>query len=224
MRQDNLSVFQKKFILLEFARELIKHSVQGEISELRNILDERHKIERLKPEKIKKATQDLEKSIMSLRGIPSGNLTEGIGGSIKMRIEKHPRKIQAGKSFQPMIIPKEMLPPRFQYLKPTPTKIEIDLGKLNPLINDPLVRDIECPGANQKIIVDGMMGRKKTGIALTRDEIEEIIEKFSENAKIPVQEGFFKVVVGKLILSAIVSYLITSKFTIRKMVYNPGFK
>ena len=65
---------------------------------------------------------------------------------------------------------------------------------------------------------------KKKPIKKSKEEIEEIIKKFSETAKIPVHEGVFKVVVGKLIFSAVISNIIGSKFIIRKMVYNPGLK
>ena len=66
------------------------------------------------------------------------------------------------------------------------------------------------------------MGTKKTNIILSREEVDQIIKKFSETTKIPIQEGIFKVVVGKLILSAIISEVIGSKFIIKKMMYAPN--
>ena len=63
----------------------------------------------------------------------------------------------------------------------------------------------------------GRMGRKKTGTVLSKEEIDEVIKTFSEAAKIPISEGIFKVVFGKLILSAILSDVIGSKFIIKKM-------
>jgi len=68
------------------------------------------------------------------------------------------------------------------------------------------------------------MGTKRTNIILNKEEIDQIIKKFSETAKIPLYEGIFRVVVGKLILSAIISDVIGSKFIIKKMMYSPGFK
>lgn len=109
------------------------------------------------------------------------------------------------------------LPATVQYIKPIPNRREIDLGKLNPLIKDPLVKVIECNGSNEKIIVMGIMGRKPTPITLNEEDIEDVIYTFSENSRIPVHEGIFKAVVGNLIISALVSEVIESKFIIRKV-------
>jgi len=119
-----------------------------------------------------------------------------------------------------LLIPEPKLPPNLQYLKPTPTDTYIELGKLNPLTKDPAVKIIECHGPDEKIIVKGTMGTKPTNIILSKDEIDDIIKKFSESAKIPVQEGVFNVAVGKFILSAITSRIIGSKFIIEKMIVN----
>jgi hypothetical protein len=114
-------------------------------------------------------------------------------------------------------IPEPRLPPHIQYLKPTPIKKSIDLGKLNPLINDRFVKTIECHGPGENIIVKGSMGTKKTGIILSKEEIEDIIQRFSKETKIPVQEGIYKVVSGILIFLAIISEVTDKKFTINKM-------
>jgi hypothetical protein len=109
------------------------------------------------------------------------------------------------------------LPPRLQNIYPSPTSRDIDIGKLNPLVRDPAIKIIECNGPDEKIIVRGSMGVKPTGISLTRGEIDDIIDKFSEEAKIPVTEGIFNVAVGKLILTAIISEVVSPKFVIKKM-------
>ncbi|MEM3116585.1 MAG: hypothetical protein QXD63_01470 [Candidatus Pacearchaeota archaeon] len=116
-----------------------------------------------------------------------------------------------------MRIPEIKLPETLTHLRPVPTSQYIDLGKLNPLINDPIVKKIECDGPNEKIIVEGLMGRKYTKITLTKEEINEIIEKFSEASKIPIIEGIFRVVFGKIIFTAIISNLTDPKFIITKM-------
>lgn len=122
-------------------------------------------------------------------------------------------------------IPRTRLPPHLQYLKPSPTKnLELDFPKLDPLIKDPMVREVECNGADKEILVRGVMGVKKTNILLTKEEIDEIIQKFSQVSKIPVHDGLFKVVVGRFIFSAIVSKVAGSRFIIKKMVYDPLFR
>lgn len=242
-QKSKFNELQKKFILLQFTKELIKHSTEGEVFELKNILEKESKERgrKIKKQKLGILTtspnlgQSEEKELIETKRItPEEEIKlelKDFSSSIyrpnesKIIDKFKPLRPQIKKmSLSPMIIPKSRLPPRFQYLKPTSTNLEIDLGKLNPLIKDPLVKDIECPGANQNIIVSGMMGRKKTDIVLSREEIEQIIKKFSETTKIPVHEGIFKVVFGKLIFSAIISNIISSKFIIKKIVYNPGFE
>jgi hypothetical protein len=68
------------------------------------------------------------------------------------------------------------------------------------------------------------MGAKPTSIVLGKEEINSIIKTFSDIAKIPLHEGVYRVVAGRLILSAIISDVIGSKFMIKKMLYAPTFQ
>ncbi len=121
------------------------------------------------------------------------------------------------KPLMPLRIPDQPLPYHLQYLQPYPTSVQIDLGKLEPLGQDPNVKTIECNGPDEQIIVKGTMGTKPTNFILNKEEIDELLQRFSEVAKIPLNEGVHKIVVGKYILSAIVSEIVGSKFIIRKM-------
>ena len=204
-QKSELNNSQKKFILLQFTKELIKHSAEGEVFELKNILEKESKEreENIKKQKLRilttspkpaKSKQEelisVDKKQITKRITPEEEIKfelKDFSSSIykpnesEIRNKFKPLRPQMKKmSLSPLIIPKSRLSPRFQYLKPIPTKLEIDLGKLNPLIKDPLVKNIECLGPNQKIIVSGMMGRRKTDVTLSRDEIEQIIKKFSE--------------------------------------------
>ena len=146
----------------------------------------------------------------------------------KQELKQVPRRmfpIQLRPRKKILRIPKTKLPPHLQYLKPSPTKnLELDFPKLDLLIKDPLVREIECNGADKRVLVRGVMGAKKTNILLTKEEIDEIIQKFSKVSKIPVHDGLFKVVAGRFIFSAIVSKVAGSRFIIKKMVYDPMFR
>ena len=129
------------------------------------------------------------------------------------------RAVQAQRRTMPLMpqIPESMLPPTVQHIKPMPQPIEANLGKLMPVVRDPFVKIIECNGPGENIVVIGTMGRKKTGIVLNKEEIDGAIASFSQATKIPINEGVFKVVFGRLILSAVISEIIGSKFIIRKM-------
>jgi len=135
----------------------------------------------------------------------------------RREIHEAPKRLPS----QILRIPEPNLPEEFRYLKPTPTARDINLGKLNPLIYDKSVQTIECEGPDRPIIVSGRMGRKPTNISLPNEEIENIIQSFSEASKIPAETGVYKVVVGRFIFSAVISDVVPSRFMIRKM-YAPN--
>jgi len=213
----------KKYFLLEFTKELIRNSASVEIYKLINLLKQEE--ETLKKGELKEKRQI--KSLVKRRV----KQEENYAISIKKEAGKEGDPIFTGykkeiikqdlSSKKTLFIPEPMLPERLRYLRPISTKGEIDLGKINNFIQDPVIRMIECNGPNQGVIIAGSMGKKETTITLTKEEIEEIIKKFSEEAKIPLQEGFFKVAVKKLIISAIYSESVGSKFIIQKLLYNP---
>jgi len=214
----------KTFFLLQFTKALINHSGGSEILELKNLLKER---EREKEDEIREIMQKKEikqEIIRERKGLPL--LKPKIITVIfpkKKNIITPSTNITERPIRRVLKIPQPNIPPQFQYLKPIPTQREIDLTKLNPLIKDPQIKVIECNGVDQNIIVKGSMGTKKTNIILSKQEIDDVIKKFSEETRIPVQGGVFKVAIGKLILSAIISDVISSKFIINKMAYHPGF-
>lgn len=225
----------KKFFLLEFTRQLIRHSASPDAFKLQEAL-EKEKIDRLEKEKkkIKERIQEREKEIQKLgEKNLSTSATEVKWGKRTKEIRSivHPVIGMIGSRetphFNPFIknfkrvdlsIPESKFPVHIQYIKPSPINKEIELGKINPLIRDSMVRVIECHGPGENLVVQGNMGTKKTGIILSREEINEAIEKFSRETKIPIQEGIFKVVAGRLVLMAIISEVVGSKFIIKKML------
>jgi len=214
----------KKFFLLEFTRQLIKHSVPSEIFELQTAL-EKEKKDKLEEEreKIKEIIKRREKEIsIKSKERKTEEIRSIIHPSIGMfETQKNPHINPFRKSFKKvrLSIPESRFPMHIQYIRPVPINKEIELGKINPLIRDSMVRTIECYGPGENIVVQGNMGTKKTGIILNREEIEDTIQRFSKETKIPVQEGIFKVVAGRLIFLAIISEIVGSKFIIKKMFY-----
>jgi hypothetical protein len=194
----------KKLFLIKFTAELIKHSEKKDIIKLQSIIES-------KEEKRKK-------SIPIQNGIVLGEgkrIITNLGKKIPQRnIRIRTREIGRSSLF----VPEPKLPQHLEYLRPIPTAgIEIDLGKLNPLIKDPAVRIIEV-NPDEKVSVSGRMGTKQTDIILNKEDIDRVINRFSELSKIPVEEGIYRVVVGNMIFSAIISEVIGSKFMIRKMI------
>ena len=215
---------KKQFFLLLFTRELIKNS--SGLFQLEKILEERNETTKeplktaIKTTEIKNGEPALIKSILS--ETPRKKNEEQLSVvEPPMLIKTNRREISEEKRGYPILrIPEPKLPPEFQYLRPVPSSREIDLDKLNPIINDPQVKQIECDGPNKPIMVSGDMGRRPTGITLMNNEIEDVINRFSRASKIPVDFGVYRVVVGNLVFSAIISEIVPSKFTITKMQPN----
>lgn len=205
----------KKFFLMKFTEELIRHSEKRDIIKLQEIIELKEKRKREKLISFRKQKQILgepKKISFGEKIIVAKPVSRPTRRIIKVR--------EIAKSS--ILIPEPKLPEHLEYLKPVPTAgIEIDLFKLNPLIKDPAVRIIEV-NPDEKAIVIGTMGTKPTDIILNKEDINRVINKFSEISKIPTTEGIYKVAVGNLILSAIISEVIGSKFVIKKMVYPPA--
>lgn len=208
----------RKLFLLEFTRQLIDAHAPEDLAKLEKILKKEDKEGTI----IQKESKELVKSIIHEKEKELKFLEEK-----KTPLKRKPdlkRSLDSLRRIRPVLrIPETRLPQTFQYLKPTPTNTEIDLGRLNAFVQDPLVKVIECNGPDENIIVHGSMGTKPTNIILKKEEIDEIIKRFAEAAKIPQDEGVFKAVFGKLILSAIISETVGSKFVIRKMMYAPRY-
>jgi len=208
----------RKLFLLEFTKQLIDAHAPEDIAKLERILRK----EKKEGTTIKQESKELVKSIIHEKE-KELKFLEKEKTPLKRKLDLK-RNLYSLSRIKPVLrIPETRLPQTFQYLKPTPTNTEIDLGKLNAFVQDPLVKVIACNGPDENIVVHGSMGTKPTNIILKKEEIDEIIKRFAEAAKIPQEEGIFKAVFGKLILSAIISEAVGSKFVIRKIMYAPKY-
>jgi hypothetical protein len=213
------SLDKKQIFLLLFSRELIRNSEEG-LFQLKRIIEQQSRPAEIEvPIERKPAAKEMEEFPLTKSILSEAPKTETELAVVKPVTIRPPRQeISEIPSAYPVLrIPEPKLPAEFEYLKPIPTTKEIDLDKLNPLVNDPQVREIECEAPNKPIIVYGSMGRMPTEIILSNNEIEDMIERFSAASKIPVDIGVYKVVVGNLIFSAVVSDVVSSRFLITKM-------
>lgn len=117
--------------------------------------------------------------------------------------------------------PKVLMPPRqipvqraFPKIAPLPGNM--DLGKLNLFLGDPRVNQLECYGPKKEILVKVNGQTQKTSISLKKEEIEEVINSFSEKTRIPLIKGVFRAALGNLILTAVTSDFVDTRFTIQK--------
>ncbi len=213
---------EKQVFLLLFARELIRNSEEG-LLQLKRILEQEAgkplaEVPEQNLEILNQPEFPLIKSILS--AMPRITMDGEFAAVKPVYIKSQRREISNGYGrieYPVLRIPEPRLPEQLSYLKPVVSVREIDLNKLNSLIYDAGVKKIECDGPNKPVIVSGGMGRKPTEIILSSNEIDDIVERFSKAARIPVDVGIFRVVVGNLIFSAIISDVVPSRFTITKM-------
>lgn len=228
-----------KFIFLEFTKELIRNYSPEKILKIKNEMKERLELEN----ELKKTKNEIKEhtpifSVVKPQVIIQKEppvkqewfnpIKEEQKSPVLKKEAKFPDMQKYRKPIEikreenvfrelKLVMPETKFPLHIQYIKPVPMNKEIDLGKLNPLVNDKFVKVIECYGSNENIMVKGAMGTKKTAVVLTDDEIKSIVNKFSEETKIPAQEGIFKVAAGRLLFSAIISDIVGSKFIISKI-------
>lgn len=139
---------------------------------------------------------------------------------VPQKILSQPRRINNNFQRRILRIPEHKLPPRLSHIKPSPTSEEIDLGNLNIFVKDNNVRTMEIAGEGERVFVTGTMGRMPTGITMTKDEINEVINKFSIVSKIPISNGIFKVAYGNLLLTAMISETVSPRLTLEKLSNN----
>jgi len=215
----------RTFFLLEFTKELLRNSKIGEeeIHGLKEVIKEEENLREIEIKQEKefrekqkeKKKEAIRKAIQKRENVEMSDLQEPLYKPSSISITAPPKK-------RVLRIPVPKIPKHLQHLKPTPAgKLKIDLGKLNSFMKDPTIKDIECNGPDTNIIVKGVTETKKTNIILTKQEIDEVIKKFSDASKTPLKQGMFKVTVDKVVFSAIISEIAGSRFIIKKMLYNP---
>jgi hypothetical protein len=212
----------RELFLLKFTEQLILHSKNIEIFKLEELLRQREKIkdvDEIKEEVREKLHPKVSEKNVSISEDPFFKKEEK-----RILRPKFIRKETPSPSPRKILrLPKPtQLPPQFSYLQPIPTDKSIELGKLNILIQDRNVQSIECEGDDTKIFVIGTMGKKPTSIVLSKEEINAVIDKFSQESKIPKTIGIFKVVVGKLMLTAMISESVGTRFIIKKIEEKPA--
>src|SRR3989338_6067250 len=154
--------------LYEFTKELILNSAPAYLRDKELEIEE-------KELKIKKdVEQELEKPIYNQQKTPIIQKPEYV------QINKPNIYIQKDNAYQNQNLNKNEL---------TPSASEelqgLQLGKIQGMINDLNVISIECPGPNKFIIISTLTKVIPTKIMLNKNEINRIIESFSQESKIP---------------------------------------
>lgn len=113
----------------------------------------------------------------------------------------------------------EMTAPKIQ---PAPSLSNVQLnelyrGKMAGLLNDPSVLSIECVGQGVPLNIFRAGQKQRTKIILTKAEVDSLLNEISKQSKIPLDEGVFRVIVNNLMINAVISDLVGTRFVIKKL-------
>jgi hypothetical protein len=96
-------------------------------------------------------------------------------------------------------------------------QVAVNLGKVAQFLRDPSVLSIECPGPRKNILVNRSGAIQTTPLTLTKEEISALIQEISDKTKIPIVPGLFKTAFQDLILTAVISDYVGTRFILQKM-------
>ena len=96
------------------------------------------------------------------------------------------------------------------------TTLTQDYGKINPLLQDPSISSIECPGPGKDLIIIRAGQKQSTKISLSPQEIKNLLKKIAESARVPLLEGVFRAAIDNFVINSVVSEVIGSRFIIKK--------
>jgi len=194
---------QKSAIAENFMNEFVKHLIHNSKKES----DFPAKPE-VKMENIFHPSQRIEQNVMP---VPS---------EIRVPIvppQRNPpiyRQVQR-QVFRPIQKQPPRASPQIQVRQSTASEY-LNLGKLNQILTDPRIESIECQGPDKNIIVKKDNLVQGTSLSLTAGEITSIINEFSEKTRIPLIEGTFKAAIDNLVMTAVISEFVGTRFIIQK--------
>jgi hypothetical protein len=99
--------------------------------------------------------------------------------------------------------------------KPT-TRETVNLGRVTQLLLDPAVISIECPGPGRNLLVNKSGAVQTASLTLAKEEIDVIMNEISDATRIPLMPGLFKAAFQDLMITAVVSDFVGTRFMIHK--------
>ena len=119
----------------------------------------------------------------------------------------------------PMPSPKPIvLPPLTPINKfDQPKKVgSINFGKVTSFLLDPTVISVECPGPGKNLLINKIGLKQSSSITLSEEEIKSIMEEISQKTRIPINRGLFRAAIQDLLVTAVVSEYVGTRFIIQK--------
>ncbi|MBX4196196.1 hypothetical protein KW805_01255 [Candidatus Pacearchaeota archaeon] len=138
---------------------------------------------------------------------------------------RRPMPMQHPSPFMPpRVIPPQLkqpqLPPPLPAYQPSEETAHatetLGLTKLSQFLADSGVMMIECAGPDKAVVVTKGGVFQTTSTTLNVEEIDSIMKEISEKTKIPIVPGIFKAALGNLLITAVVSEFVGTRFIIQK--------
>lgn len=162
------------------------------------------------PLELKKEIMSSSKKISEVSLPPEKPKVEKIPKAAPMRLPRfaHRMKIKQP-SMQPPAI---QIPPQTNQTVPG----RINLGKVARFLKDPSVLSVECTGPEKHLLINRSGAIQTTPATLTKEEIDAILNEVSLQTQIPIVPGLFKALFRNLLITAVVSDYVGSRFIIQK--------
>ncbi len=193
----------RELFLTELVKEFIKNAKPQEFT-----------AERINPEVKEELQMQISEKPISQQYISPEQIMQLLPESLETpRTKIEPRILPPPHIQMSQVLP---ITPKVPLVKPS--QGNPDLGKLNFLIADPRVEDIECPGPSKNILVTKGNSIQRTALVLAEEEIKNIIEISSQMSRIPMIKGTLKATLGNLIITAVTSDFVGSRFIVQKKI------
>jgi hypothetical protein len=140
----------------------------------------------------------------------------------RMPLRMPPPKIPMRSHLQPLHtpsvheLPPMPVPPSKKGSRAPQAGDTINLGKVTQLLIDPSVMSVECPGPGKNLLVNRSGAIQTASLILTKEEIDSLMEEISDKTRIPIMPGLFKAAFQDLMITAVVSDFVGSRFMIHK--------
>jgi hypothetical protein len=120
-------------------------------------------------------------------------------------------EISAAAPKMPQIKP--IIPQAKPMMPPTPQMPKITImERLTRIFADPGVQMLNCPGPNKNILITRLGMVQTSQLSFNENEIKEFMNELSEKTRIPLIPGLIKVIFQNLIITAVVSEFVGTKF------------
>lgn len=205
---DNL----REVFLKNFVQSIMENFQQQEIP----IVSSTTSVESLEKEEFQPSRLIQEAETLPLPETPKQAFMPQIKKALPPKISPQLNNAQPQRPLPPIPrnFPRSPLPPPPLSSAPTPS---LPLGKITSFLNDPSVAIVECPGPEQNIIIIKGGRTQTVPLALTKEEIDEIMIKVAKQTKIPLSTGVFKAALSNFVISAVISEFVGTRFNIEKL-------